>query len=69
MATKPQSLGTRIYWWTLLVLRCMLTHPMRLERIALVFIRFRSVRHQTLVADSEVAVTRLLYKGIFPYSV
>lgn len=29
MAAKPPHLGTRIYWWGILVLRLLFTHPLR----------------------------------------
>lgn len=29
MATKPPNLGARLYWWSILVLRLLFTHPLR----------------------------------------
>jgi hypothetical protein len=31
MAAKPTNLGTRIYWWAILILRLMFTHPAKWE--------------------------------------
>jgi hypothetical protein len=33
MASKRQHLGTRLYWWAVLVVRLIFSHPMRWEWI------------------------------------
>jgi hypothetical protein len=33
MATKPPHLGTRIYWWAVLCLRLLFTHPAKWQGV------------------------------------